>query len=117
MRNHKKGLFGKDGVVNFLKKRYILVASIVLSIIFIFSVNSYLYFQWNKYQDIATNEAIQLAESMETLLHPEHIAELKGSIDDVGTPEYEVVKDSLMRLVEVTDEIRFAYLMAEKEGQ
>jgi hypothetical protein len=29
-------------------------------------------FAWNRYQNIASKEAVMLAQSMEALLHPEH---------------------------------------------
>lgn len=36
----------------------------------------YLYFAWGKYHDIAKSEALQLARSVESLLHVEHISTL-----------------------------------------
>ena len=118
MKNHKKGLqVTKRKIRATLGDQYITITAIVFTIIFVLLSYTYLNFQWNKYQDGASSEAIQLAESMEALLHPEHIGELSGSIDDVGTPEYEVVKHSLMRFVERTTDVRFAYLMIQKDGQ
>lgn len=72
----------KNKIIQFIKRRYILVTSILLSIAFIFAINLYLQFQMYKYEDIASSEAIQLAESMESLLHPEHISALSASIED-----------------------------------
>ena len=113
----KKERVKKNKIIQFIKRKYILVTNVLLSVAFIFAINFYLQFQLHKYEDIASEEAIQLAESMESLLHPEHIAALSASIEDLENPEYQTVKQSLMRLAETTDPIRFAYIMTKKEGQ
>lgn len=76
----------------------------------------YLHYEWHKYHEMALSEAVQLAQSLESLLHPEHIEELSGSEADIKLPEYSMAKTSLMRLVDTTNPLRFAYLMAERNG-
>lgn len=49
-------------------------------------------------------------------MHPEHIEEMSGSEADIELPEYSMIKISLMRLVDTKNPIRFAYLMAERNG-
>ncbi len=89
----------------------------IIFILIIVSLSGiYLYFAWNRYQDIVSSEAIMLAQSVESLLHSEHIAELSGNAEDLDKPEYIMIKRSLTRLIETTNPIRFAYLMGEKDG-
>ena len=77
----------------------------------------YLIFAWNRYQQAASSEAIHLAQSVESLLHREHIAEISGVPGDVEKPEYMMIKDSLTQLVEATNSYSFAYLMKQKAGE
>lgn len=76
----------------------------------------YLHFAWNRYQKNADLEAVILTQSVEAMLHPEHIAMLSGGAEDLKKPEYINAKYSLMRLVETTNPIRFAYLMGLRSG-
>lgn len=77
----------------------------------------YLRFAWNRYSDIASSEAMMLANSIESMLHTEHIIQLSGSPEDINTPQYEMTKSTLSKLVETANPIRFAYLMAERNGK
>ena len=77
----------------------------------------YLYFTWHRYEGRAVSTAITLAQSMEAMLQPEHIAVLTGRPEDQKKPEYNHIKDNLMRLVDSTDPIRFAYLMIQRDGR
>jgi diguanylate cyclase (GGDEF)-like protein/PAS domain S-box-containing protein len=73
----------------------------------------YLSFAWHRYQDMARMEAKQLAQSVSSLLHVEHIMALGEG--DAASDE-ELVEQSLSYLVEVTDSIYYAYLLKEKNG-
>lgn len=95
------------------KSKYILIF-VTLMVLLISGL--YLQYEWRKYQEIASSEAIQLAQALETLLHPQHIEELSGSAKDIENPEYSMTKTSLMRLVDIANPIRFAYLMGERNG-
>lgn len=88
-------------------------ALIALSVI---ASGLFLYFSWNKYENAASSEAVTLAQSLETLLQPEHIAVLSGEATDLEKPEYRSTKHNLMQLVEKTNRIEFAYLMGMKDG-
>ncbi|MEA4872675.1 MAG: hypothetical protein VB076_07685, partial [Synergistaceae bacterium] len=85
------------------------INSILLTLIVISIIALYLRFAWNRYNDIASSEAVMLAQSMESLLHPEHIAELSGTKEDLNKPAYVMTQLSLKRLVETNNPIRFAY--------
>jgi len=93
-----------------------------LSVLFLIAVmillsGLYLSYIWNRYQTMASDEAISLAESLESFLHSDQIAVLSGSADDLQKPEYITTKQSLKWLVEVKNQIRFAYLMALRDGK
>jgi hypothetical protein len=70
----------------------------------------YLRFAFLRYESAAKQEAIVLAQSLEALIHPEHIAQLTGAKEDLANPDYMMIKTGLMNLVEITNPIRFAYL-------
>ena len=75
----------------------------------------YLHFAWSRYYESSVAEAIVLAQTAEALLHPEHVAALTGNLEDIGKPAYTMMKLSLMRLVEINNPIRFAYLMGKRD--
>ncbi|NLN45992.1 MAG: PAS domain-containing protein, partial [Clostridiaceae bacterium] len=96
------------------KRRAIVIATLV---VFLSLSGLYLEFAWDRYRKSLSTEAVMLAQSMKSLLHPEHIAGFAGNESDVVNPEYEMTKDSLIRLVDTANPIRFAYLFGERDGQ
>ena len=90
---------------------------ILLTVLVLSVVALHLRFSWNRYNEIASSEAIMLAESVESVIHPEHILELSGSKEDTAKPEYIMTKLSLSELVKTTNPIRFAYLMSQRDGK
>ncbi len=77
----------------------------------------YLRFAWNRYQHMAKEEAFQLSQSVEALLHTGHIVSLVEAQGDRTIPEYRLVKESLIRMAEVTPRIHYVYIIGEKEGR
>lgn len=88
----------------------------IVSIVLIASILAglYLYFAWNRYNRMAKDEALQLAQSVEALLRAEHIAAL--ALDDSlpALAEAATVEQSLVRLVETTDWIYYAYILKQQ---
>jgi diguanylate cyclase (GGDEF)-like protein/PAS domain S-box-containing protein/putative nucleotidyltransferase with HDIG domain len=115
-----QGNHGKNSY-NQLKKdfsqKWMIWGVILLALCILCLSGLFLRFQWHRYQAMAANEAIQLAESVEALLHTEHIAMLSGDVVDLDRPEYMMTKASFVRLVAATNPFHFAYLMQEKDGQ
>lgn len=105
---------GTAGISKYTHPHFGIIA-LILTIV-LTSSSFYLHFSWSKYQNIASAEAVMLAESLESLLHPDHITELSGNEEDLQKQEYTMLKLSLMRLVKTTNPIRFAYLMGERNG-
>lgn len=90
--------------------------ALFILLLIIFLVATFFHYEWNRYDKIAADEAIQLAESLEALLHPEHLAELSGTPDDLSRHEYAYAKEGLIKLAETTNPIRFAYLLLERNN-
>ncbi|HWR31240.1 MAG TPA: PAS domain S-box protein, partial [Negativicutes bacterium] len=103
-------------LTNDTRKKSKIVIVIVISLLFAVLCAGYLFFAWSRYQKMAKAEAIILAESVESLLHPEHIAALTGSPEDVTNPEYKMMKGSLSRLIRENNQIRFAYILGMREA-
>lgn len=87
-------------------------ALIVLSVI---ASGLFLFQSWAHFEKAASSEAITLAQSLGTLLQPEHIVKLSGEAADLEKPEYIITKRNLMQLAEKTNSIKFTYLMSMKD--
>ena len=97
------------------RKQTRLLVIVFIAVIFALS-GLYLRFAWQRYENIASSEAVMLAQSLVTLIHSEEIAELSGSLADLEKPAYRMLKSSLMQLVNTTNPIHFAYLIQEQAG-
>ena len=89
----------------------------IVSMVLIVSIVAglYLHFSWNRYSRMAKEEALQLAQSVESLLHPEHLAAL--ALDESqAASDAASVEQSLERLVEANDSIYYAYILKQKNG-
>ncbi len=106
----KKSLFSLGlGYRNIKLKRILYIVGIAFFCII------YLNYAWIRYEKLASKEALILAQSLEAMITPEYITGLTGSNQDLDNPEYIKVKENLIRMVNVGNPIRFAYLMAEKD--
>lgn len=66
----------------------------------------YLRFAWHRYQKAAEEDALRLTQSLESLLHVEHIVTLASEGQVI--PDVLLVEQSLVRLVETTDYVYYA---------
>jgi hypothetical protein len=85
---------------------------ISLALVAIMLGGFYLQFAWSRYQKAAESEALRLAQSIESLLHVEHIEML--ALDDPTASEGHLVEQSLVHLVEATDSIYYAYILRQQ---
>lgn len=76
----------------------------------------YLIHRWVTYKNALSKDAAMLAQSLQSLLNPEQVSALTGTLDDLEKPEYANIKRSLSELTETTPLIRFAYLLARQNG-
>lgn len=85
-------------------------------LLFLYAVLSFLFlsYSFDRYEKIVSTEAIMLGKSLETMFHPEHLNNLKGSEEDLGNPDYQMAKENLIRLKETTNPIYFSYLLQKK---
>ena len=83
-------------------RKRIRITIIVMMIVLTVLSFVYLNFVWNRYLTAAKSEAIVLAESVESLLHVEHIFSMTGTEADVGSDNYEMTKRSLLQLFNPT---------------
>lgn len=72
---------------------------------------------WEKHQKAVETEAVILAQSIESTLHPEHIEKLSLSSKHLEEPEYIMAKGSLTRLARSSDLIKSAYLMTQHNDE
>lgn len=116
---HNNFTCGQENQRSILAKTLSKIKYLIVFIIATFLVASglFLRFSWQRYNEMASSEAIQLAQSMEALVHPEHIKGLTGSPKDVENPEYIIAKKSLVRLVGARNNIHFAYFLKEQSGK
>ncbi len=113
--NKGKSLKHENYLIDAFKNKKNLL--LIFTVIFIVMSVIYLYFVWDKYNDAASLEAITLAESIASLLHNEHIAELSGNQRDLEKPEYIMTNLSLSNLTKASDSIHFAYILGEQNGE
>lgn len=91
----------------------LMIISTILIVIILASL--YLNSVWNKYQDMAKSESLELAQSIESLIHTEHITTLVSKDGkDKGIDE-QLVEKSLVRLVESTSSIYYSYILKQED--
>ncbi|MHC1787811.1 MAG: EAL domain-containing protein [Christensenellales bacterium] len=92
------------------------MATTLLVVVMMVLSSAYLRFAWDRYEGIAASRAITLAKSLGTLIPHELVAQISGSVEDLGNADYMKLRNNLMRLVASTDTIRFAYLLGNRDG-
>ena len=92
----------------------LMIISTVLIVVILASL--YLKFVWNKYENIAKLEALQLAQSIESLLHTEHISTLVSNDGKDKSLDERLVGESLVKLVKSTSSIYYSYIMKQEDG-
>jgi len=112
----KEQIKEKEPTVNLLKSNRFVLSTTIFTLIIIMLSSIYLFVEWNRYQNDFSGDAVDLAQSLKVLFNEDSVAKLSGSADDLEKTEYKSVKKDLMDLVEATDDIHYAYLLAEQEG-
>jgi hypothetical protein len=72
---------------------------------------------WNNNLRQAVKRAIKLAESAEAFLPAEQVSKLEASPNDIEKPEYQQIKNGLIRFKKRNEDIVFAYLYTQKDGK
>ncbi len=92
---------------NFTKKQMTLAVTWLTVCVLALS-GLYLSFEWRRYQQMAAQEAVQLAQSVESLLHVEHLASLSGTAVDLDSPDYNMIMRSFIDRVAARNPLHFA---------
>ncbi|MDD4125957.1 MAG: sensor domain-containing phosphodiesterase, partial [Eubacteriales bacterium] len=120
MKSEKNGKLKKSGqkhsAFEVMKNKRVIAVPVIFTVIVLLMSALYLIYAWNRYEKAAASEAVALAQSLNALLPDDNIAELTGSPEDLNNPAYNELKVNLTSLINVTDSIRFAYLLTEKDG-
>lgn len=103
------------GSLTEITKTHIIFITISMALVIGMIGGFYLRFAWGQYKQTAEKEALQLAQSVESLLHTEHIEELVAGDYEQIILEPVTVQQSLVRLVEATDSIYYAYILKEED--
>jgi diguanylate cyclase (GGDEF)-like protein/PAS domain S-box-containing protein len=87
-------------------------------IVFVLAANGvFLYTSWRREGVVMESEAVAWAESLQSLIHPEHVAALAGDAGDLERVRYARVKSALTRLVQADDDIFYACIIAIRNGR
>ena len=103
-----------SGISSQKMKARIIIPIISMLLIAVILAGLYLRFSWNRYHQMAESEALQMAQSVESLLHAEHIETLIFDDSTQAISDASLVEQSLVRLVEATDSIYYAYILKQQ---
>lgn len=92
------------------------LAIILLSAALLFGNLWYLHFTWQRYEESAILEAIQLSQSLKSLLPTEYILKLSGQSEDTDKHEYAIIKSCLNQLISSNSALHNAYLYKRQGG-
>ncbi len=90
---------------------------LVLFICFAAAGTVFIYYTWSISIKGTEHEAIQLATAAEAGIHKSLVSKLAGDASDIGLTEYIETKNSLTKLVELNNNVRFAYLYTQRNGK
>ncbi len=99
------------------KPRFALIGAAMI-ILTLAGLSFFLNTEWHNYFSGRANEDTMLAQSLQSLIHPEHVTTLLGA----GTPadkerHYTLTKESLMRLTSSKNFIDYAFVAGYIDGQ
>ncbi|MDF2686609.1 MAG: domain S-box, partial [Clostridia bacterium] len=91
---------------------------ILLSLI-IFSVlgSLYMLYIWNISMDTIKEQVLNLAETVEASFQKEIINNLEALPEDINKPEYKQIKNSLIKIATLNNNISFAYIYTQRNGK
>ncbi|MBU1342001.1 MAG: hypothetical protein KKE44_09400 [Proteobacteria bacterium] len=94
------------------KKKYV----ISLMILFILIPGFYLtWFTWHLTAEKLSENALEQARLVAESINAKRLARLKGSSEDLGTQDYERIKQQLFQIRKAHSTCRFIYLMGQKK--
>ncbi|MFA7358296.1 MAG: hypothetical protein WCZ67_03240, partial [Bacteroidales bacterium] len=95
------------------KKRLLIIGISFSLILFVF----YMFNSWRQASKTLEKNALDFAQTIEIVINSEGLEQLQGIAQDEGSEYYSSVKDKLMDLVQLHSEVRFIYLMKQRDGR
>ena len=71
----------------------------------------YLRIMWDRYLQTDIENAINYANTVGALMHPDNIAQLSGTAEDINHPAYREAKSLLIRLIQANRDTPYAYVV------
>ncbi len=93
-------------------KKYFFVSYIILAVFGFFLIH----YTWTSSIAETNNQALKIAKTTASLLDDGMLKELRGMPEDEGTPAYESIKERLITIPQLYDNIQFAYLYTQKNN-
>jgi len=93
-----------------------LIFLLVMVLVFILFVAFVLY-NWSKNINAISAQALKNAQTIEIALNGEMFKQLRALPEDIGTTPYESIKERLVKLVSVEEDIRFAYIYTHRDDK
>ena len=92
---------------------------ILLSMLFITMILGFFFVRgsWISANNDTLKQAMDIARTAEASLSKEALGALDVSEKDVTKPEYRILKNSLVKIIEINSEFAFAYIYTQKQGK
>lgn len=89
---------------------------VYISVLVVLLSTFYLSYALTRYQNMAESETLQLAHTIEALLHMEHLNGLVSDDKTIETVDLGLVEESLAGVVKENDSIYYAYVLKKQDG-
>lgn len=99
----------------YLRKR--ILQQIILILAFVIIGFLYICYTWKQIDNEKFDNLLLLCESIEASLPKDEIKKLDASPFDIEKPQYRLVKNTLIDIIRINKNARFAYLYAQKNGK
>ena len=97
--------------------KLISIKEIVIYLLVIFSGLLYILFIWQTTRQQENNKILQIARSIEASLPKDELKYLPELPDELNKNSYQQLKNTLIKVIQVTEKARFAYLYLERNGE
>lgn len=90
------------------------ISRLLAILVILIAATFYIRYVWTKTENEQTDNLLQIARSIEASLPIENIRVLEAKAEDINKPEYQKIKASLMAVIKVNPQAKFAYIYAER---
>lgn len=89
---------------------------VILTAVLLFG-GFFIYYTWLSAKNEQANYLLNLAKTAEAGFQEGAVSKLEASPKDLEKPQYEHIKDSLIKIVAINPNIQFAYIFVQKQGK